>query len=249
MRADPQVVESLRAHIDDFKPTLLVLPALSDRHPDHSATHVLSQLALARCQAVAPQLLPFAVHGETQEEDHLQVRLSDAQRDVKQAAILAHASQMQLSQRRFLRYAATVESYLLLPPEQVENPHHPLHASVDRDGVLRVRIDLQRWHAGLRGQVLFCAIESASDGSLRWEVPLDAHGVEVSVHIVAESTGAVRATRQGDGGNVTISIASPGLAASIRGYVKLARAIPGWRVFDRFGWQPIVFLEQNSRIA
>jgi LmbE family N-acetylglucosaminyl deacetylase len=240
MRADPQAVESLRAHLDEFRPTLLVLPALSDRHPDHSATHILSRLALTRCQSAAPQLLPFAVHGKTPGENLVSVHLSAGQRDIKQAAILAHASQMQLSQRRFLRYAAIVESYLLLPPAQVENPHHPLHASVDSDGVLRVRIDVQTWRAGLRGQVLYCAIESADAGSLRWQVPLGLRDAQAGVLDTVGATDAARASFHRDGGNITVSIASTGLATARHGYVKLARATPGWRVFDRFGWQPIV---------
>lgn len=249
MRADPQVIESLRGHIDAFRPTLLVLPALSDRHPDHSATYILSHLARARCQAVAPQLLTFAVHGKTPGESHLCVHLSATQRDIKQAAILAHASQMRLSQRRFLRYAATVESYLLVPPAQVENPHHPLHASVDGDGVLQVRIDLQRWCTGLRGQVLFCAVESAAGGSLRWQVPLDFRGTQIPLRDAAGVTGAAHTTWQRDDRNVTVSIVSTGLEALRQGYVKLARANPGWRVFDRFGWQSITFAQRTTRIA
>ncbi|MDR3385861.1 MAG: PIG-L family deacetylase [Rudaea sp.] len=238
MRADAQVIESLRGHIDEFKPSLLVLPALSDRHPDHSATHIFSRLALGQCKASMPQLLPFAVHGKTPGESLISVGLSAAQRDIKQAAILAHASQMQLSQRRFLRYAANVESYLLVPPQPVANPHHPLQAGVDRQGVLHVRIDLKNC-GSLRSQDLFCAIESADAGSLRWQVPLDLRSTQTEVRLTAGAVGAA-ATWRRERGNVTVSLISPGLAGLRQGYAKLARAQPGWRVFDRFGWQPVV---------
>ena len=247
MRADPKVVESLRGHIDEFLPTLLVLPALSDRHPDHSATHILSLLALAQRQTAAPQLLPFAVHGQTPGETLLSIELSPAQRDIKQAAILAHASQMRLSQRRFLRYAALVESYLRTSPNPSENLQHPLHASVDADGNLQVRIDLQRWRGGLHGQVLFFAIESGKDGSLRWQLPLDLRNPQSPVLNTAGAA-AAQATWKRSDGNISVSMVSVGLGSLRQGYVKLARASSGWRVFDRFGWQPIVLSDRESAL-
>ncbi len=246
MRADPQIVESLRGHIDEFVPTWLVLPALSDRHPDHSATHILARLALARCQASAPQLLTFAVHGQMPTQGGVAVGLSEAQRSIKQAAILAHASQMRLSQRRFLRYAGLSESYQVVPDAHLDDPQHPLHAGVDAGGILRARIDLRRWNAGLRNQVLFCAIESQSQGSVRWLIRLDMHSPQVNVRDGAAGTVVEQATSQRSATELTMSIPLSDLGVLGHGYVKLAPARPGWRVFDRFGWQAIAFPEPGA---
>jgi LmbE family N-acetylglucosaminyl deacetylase len=239
MRADSPVVESLRQQIAQFAPTLLVLPALSDRHPDHSATHILSRLALALCPHATPQLLAFAVHGETPTQSGVAVCLDQAQRDIKRAAILAHASQMRLSQRRFLRYAGPRESYLPVPLVQAEDPQHPLHAHVGRDDTLHARVDLRRWNAGLRNQVLFFAIECETAGSLRWQIPLDSRNGSVEVRADVGMKLA-QVTLQRTAEELSLSIPLTGVGALGQGYAKLARSPPGWRVFDRFGWQTIV---------
>ena len=240
MRGDSQVVETLRGQIEQFAPTLLVLPALSDRHPDHSATHILSRLALALCSVAKPRLLTFAVHGAKPTEGGLAICLSQAQRDIKQAAILAHASQMRLSQRRFLRYARLREAYQAVAPAPSDDAQHPLHASVDQNAVLRVRVDLRRWNAGLRGQMLFVTIESDADASLRWLVQLDAPKGCVELHTGAAGMKPVQASLQCSAAELSFSVPLGSLGALRQGYVKLARSQPGWRVFDRFGWQTIV---------
>lgn len=206
MRGDVGVIRALRAALDEFKPTLLVFPALSDRHPDHSAAHVLARLALVQSTSPPPRLLGFAVHGKTPVGD-TGVVLSDAQREIKRAAILAHDSQMRLSSGRFLRYAGERENYLTLPQTSAADPEHPLQASMDAAGRLQIRIDSGRWQGSLRDLALFVAL---LDGT-RLLRPLRGSTSEATIEC-----GTVSA-----------------------GYVKLALPQPGWRVFDRHGWQVI----------
>lgn len=246
MRADPQVVESLRGAIDEFAPTLLILPALADRHPDHSATHILSRLALARCRRAAPRLLAFAVHGQTPTQQGVAVRLSEAQRGIKQAAILAHASQMQLSEQRFLRYAGSREAYQAVSLALVDDPQHPLHAHLDGDGVLRTRVDLRRWKAGLRGQALYYAIESDALGSVRWQIALDRRDNQLDIRDRVAGTVVARATLQRSATELSVAVPVAALGALRQGYVKLAPPRSGWRVFDPIGWQVIVFPERSA---
>jgi LmbE family N-acetylglucosaminyl deacetylase len=239
MHGDRQVVESLHQQIAQFAPTLLVLPALSDRHPDHSATHILSRLALALCPGMAPQLLTFAVHGEKPPQSDIAVYLSEDQRDIKRAAILAHASQMRLSQRRFLHYAAPREAYQAESITSADDPQHPVHARVEND-ILRVRVDLQRWSTGLRGQILFFATEFDVAGSLRAQIRLDSRSGSLDMIDVVAGTKTAEAALQRTPGELSFSLSLGGFGAMRQGYVKLARPQPGWRVFDRFGWQTIV---------
>jgi len=210
MRGDQAVIQLLRATLDVFKPTLLVFPALSDRHPDHSAAYILARLALDRATLPPPRLLGFAVHGERSIGD-TRVVLSAAQRETKRAAILAHDSQMRLSSSRFLAYAGERENYRALPQAPAVDAEHPLRAVMDDAGRLRVQIDFKRWRGSMRDLAVFVALH---DGT-RLLQPL-------------------RLSPNGDAYNVTIEC---GTAAA--GYVKIALPQPGWRVFDRHGWQVI----------
>src|SRR6185369_16389516 len=57
-------VQRLAAPLASFRPTLVVAPAMADRHPDHSALAVLMRLALARLanRAPTPAVVSYLVH-------------------------------------------------------------------------------------------------------------------------------------------------------------------------------------------
>lgn len=239
MRADQALIESLCALIDEFSPTLLVMPALSDRHPDHSATHILARLALARCHVAPPRLLAFAVHGEPRKQSPEGVALDDTQRRIKEAAIFAHASQMQFSRRRFLGFATEYEAYQLVPLALSPDPQHPLQAVIVDENRLEVRVDLQRWMASLRREALFLALECGESGSLRWRVELNSQAGHAVVHDTVAGASIDNAAIRRSDTDVVVSIPWSNFRILHQGYVKLARREPGWRVFDRFGWQAI----------
>jgi LmbE family N-acetylglucosaminyl deacetylase len=226
MRADRAIIAVLRDAIAEFAPTLLALPALSDRHPDHSSAYILAQLALAQAKR-SPRQFAFAVHGGNAQDAAVRITLVPAQRELKRQAILAHDTQMRLSGRRFLRYADEHEYFQIAPGGA--SPEHPVSASV-ADGQLRCRVDVQRARGTLRGHVLFFALH---DGR-RFLVPIAARTGSVETYdTIAGQTGhAVNLQRGANEILVT-------LPCNAGGYVKLARPQPGWRVFDRFGWQVI----------
>lgn len=96
---------------DPTRPSVVVLPALTDRHPDHSAAHVLTRLALARaatnCGAV---IVSYVVHGAPDPEA-LAIHPRDEILGRKLAAVKAHTTQHVLSGRRMLRYATRPERF------------------------------------------------------------------------------------------------------------------------------------------
>jgi len=209
MRNDQQIIRALRAQIEEFRPTLLIMPAVADRHPDHSAAYILARTALAPFPA--PRLYTFAVHGPGAAPAAVRVELAPQQSDTKRRAILAHRTQMQLSQRRFLRYADSVELYQSEPAIFADLPEHPLRAHFGAGGVLHVSVDLSRWSGPWRGRAFFVALDSGE----RILQPLGENG-----------------ERNGDALHMEIRCPHPAA-----GYVKLALPEPGWRVFDRHGWQ------------
>jgi LmbE family N-acetylglucosaminyl deacetylase len=222
MHSGSGLVESLRRVLEEFAPTVLIVPAISDRHPDHNAAHVSLRLALAG-HAESARLLTFAVHGGAAAQGRLAVPLDEQRRRTKQAAILAHATQMQFSRGRFLAFAGEQERFQPVPIPAVAEPMHPLSARIEGDR-LRVTIDLQRWGKPLRDEVLLVALH----GDFSWRSAIDPAGGQTAARA------AIAKAQQLDA-DVALP---PGLRATA-GFVKLARREPGWRVFDRFGWQAV----------
>ncbi len=243
MRADANVVGLLQAQIDEFAPSLLVLPALGDRHPDHSATNILARLALTQSRSDPPRLLEFAVHGDALRDGTVVVKANPQDRTTKHAAILAHVSQMRLSRRRFLRYATLPEIYR--PATARADPQHVLRARVDGAAGSSFFLAIEGLKGGERGTVLFVVIEYGDGSHLRWMIRPDASAEGAQVRDCI--TGDVRRTALVRHSASEWAIALPDRPVSPRqGYVKRARPQPGWRVFDRYGWQIIEFPEQNS---
>jgi len=103
-------VSALAAAIGQFGPSLVVAPALADRHPDHAAAHVMVRLALAE-RADPPPLLCYLVHGRAGDGEVFEIHGSAKQSAGKRAALAAHRSQMALSGKRMLRLAVRPERH------------------------------------------------------------------------------------------------------------------------------------------
>ena len=106
-------LDALVAAIDAFAPSLLALPALGDRHPDHGAAHVMCRLALAR-RGVPVTRLAYPVHGG-REEGPVAVlgAATPVQRQRKLSALAEHATQMALSGGRMRGLAERPERYVV----------------------------------------------------------------------------------------------------------------------------------------
>ena len=152
------MLESLRAIVAREQPSMLVLPHIADRHPDHGALHVLVELALRGVPVSRrPACFSYLLHGRSQAggAHRAVLRLDDAEIERKRRAIAAHASQMALSRQRFMRFATGAETFVaglahddragaeaVLPwlPPRVLRPWLSLLV-VDARGGVRVRVD------------------------------------------------------------------------------------------------------------
>jgi len=106
---------TLAMAIGEFHPSLIALPSLHDRHPDHGTAHVLVRLAVARLSH-PPAMLAYLVHGRTLGVRYVEIRGSARQQTRKQRALTAYRSQMALSGNRLRRLAALPERYAVVPP-------------------------------------------------------------------------------------------------------------------------------------
>ena len=232
MRTDATVVAALRAQLREFAPGMLVLPSLSDRHPDHSAAHILMRLALDDRAFAFPRLLEFAVHGKSMSIGDQQCELDADMRARKREAIRAHATQMRLSGTRFLRYAGDREIFVETGRVAAIHPANPLRARRDGDGWLCVRLP---GAASLRGMALFVVFDDGTvqrrwclrqcNGARRWYGHDTVAGQPLADLSPAVADGALRLRLPGQGWRM--------------GFVKLARPQPGLWVFDQHGWQVI----------
>jgi N-acetyl-1-D-myo-inositol-2-amino-2-deoxy-alpha-D-glucopyranoside deacetylase len=104
-------ISALAATIDQFRPSLIAMPALDDHHPDHGSAHVLMRLALA-ARADPPQWLSYLVHGHARAGGFIEIDGSAEQMASKGKTLAAHHSQMALSGKRMRRLAARPERYV-----------------------------------------------------------------------------------------------------------------------------------------
>ncbi|MBD8879643.1 PIG-L family deacetylase [Rhodanobacter sp. 7MK24] len=110
LQPDRQAPAELAVTLADFAPDLIAMPALTDRHPDHGAAHVLVRMALARL-GYAPTLLGYLIHGPGDAAPEPGSIGTDAEQTAKEEALAAYGTQLALSGERFRRLARRPERH------------------------------------------------------------------------------------------------------------------------------------------
>lgn len=110
-----QALAELATALADFAPSLIAMPALDDRHPDHGAAHVLVRMASARLEH-APALLGFRIHGRDEAAPTFAPDGTPAQQRAKQEALTVYGTQLALSGARFRRMACRPERHAAIEP-------------------------------------------------------------------------------------------------------------------------------------
>ncbi len=105
-----RLVEPIAKAIRDFKPTLMIVPSIEDFHADHRATYRATMRALFPPDMPKPAVLSYVVHGKPRRETDT-IAVCDADHERKRNAIECHQTQLVLSRRRFLEYAARPEQF------------------------------------------------------------------------------------------------------------------------------------------
>jgi LmbE family N-acetylglucosaminyl deacetylase len=235
LSASEIAVAAIADAIVDWMPTLLVVPSLSDVHPDHSALSVLIRLALSQ-MTHEPDVLTFVVHtrGRISERHRVVLHLSEEEQLVKRQAILCHASQMKLSRGRFLAYAKPLETFYKPRTAACSDPHSPIWHAAMEDGALRLHIR-RRWLAK-PGATVYAALQSFERGDLRWKFPLRA--TSRRAHVCDARTGEdLRfATMRIEGRNAIVTFPIAPLQPVRSVFVKLDGRLG---FFDDAGWREV----------
>jgi LmbE family N-acetylglucosaminyl deacetylase len=249
MRAEESVLFTLWAELKEFEPTLFVMPSATDAHPDHSALFVLLQLAMMRLDRV-PRYIRFVIHAPRwqTERGKVTLRLSEPEVALKKAAIISHESQMALSRKRFSAYATEHEAYYSAPLQEEIDHHHPVVGVTFDRGALRIQLRLGASRANQPGATVLLALESVTEGSIRWMLPLP--GTSKCVPLQDTVTGGLvrMATVRIHGRRAEVAVPISNLQPLSQVFVKLAR-----RVFlkDEAGWRqaPVVPLPLPTSVS
>jgi LmbE family N-acetylglucosaminyl deacetylase len=233
LAGDERPAARIGAAVDEFSPTLLLVPSLSDTHPDHSALGVWVQLALDRPDRVAarPEVLEYVVHGPLARRAPADVVVvpTRAERDAKCAAILCHRTPMAAHRREFLARAHDPERFRRVAPPGRAHGRHPIRdVAVDAGGWILDLVSHPRIGAwGRRTLHLLGARDGrverlAADLPCEGEAPLsDASGA---------ARGAIRVERRPS----TVRIRVPSvLGPASRAWAKVERA---HGFYDEGGW-------------
>jgi LmbE family N-acetylglucosaminyl deacetylase len=240
MRAEDHVLFAIWAELKEWAPTVFAMPSATDAHPDHSALFVLVQLALARFDK-PPRVLRFIIHPPRRQSERGKVtlRLTEQEIERKRSAILCHQSQMALSRKRFAGYATAEEVFYAAPMQERTDHRHPVVGAAFQKGALRIQLRMRASRRGMAKASLLFALESATEGSLRWILPLPS--VSKCVPLQDAVTGGVvrMAAVRVTGRRVEAVVPVANLQPLKSVFVKLQR-----RVFlkDEAGWRelPIV---------
>ena len=126
LSGDRRLELALTEAVDDFEPTLVIIPSHYDLHPDHRAIASFSRKALEirrELRAVRTYLL----HGSnTGARVQTVLQLSSSERERKERAIMSHRSQLYLSRSRFLAHARRFETFCR---EELDVPERQTRAS------------------------------------------------------------------------------------------------------------------------
>jgi LmbE family N-acetylglucosaminyl deacetylase len=114
-------LERFAAIIADWGPTDLLVPSISDTHPDHSALAVMLRFVLSQSfsdrRATGQMAVwSYVVHGRSPAffDRAETIRQSHIEAATKLRAIRCHKTQLKLSRKRFLAYAGRPERLLKL---------------------------------------------------------------------------------------------------------------------------------------
>ncbi|HUK55756.1 MAG TPA: glycosyltransferase [Nitrospiria bacterium] len=171
------LVTALTREIEAWRPTKLAIPSELDGHPDHSAFAVLASFALARLTPDRSGLMPirYLIHcprSRPPERSGFLLPVAPSVRARKREAILRYASQLLLSRRRFLSYAADHERFMAAADPIDRDDAHPVRFAAVENKTLRLKWAM-RMRPTLRGRaVLYLAGDDPSGRALRLSIAL-----------------------------------------------------------------------------
>jgi LmbE family N-acetylglucosaminyl deacetylase len=230
------ILQRFAAIISEFAPTHLLVPSISDTHPDHSALAVMLRLVVSEffLDKTLMRVCSYAVHGNSPAffDRSQTVPQSEAETETKLRAIRCHNTQIKLSGKRFLAYAARPERLAKLNARETTGADGSIRSVSRQSHVLRVVVRFSVRPA-VAGQKLFI-LGHDQDGGLRcasMRLPSQTSRVEMFDCATGAFFGFARHWANAFAAELAIPITLFSSARAI--FVKLQRRF--W-FFDEAGW-------------
>ena len=231
-------LERFAAIIRDWAPTHLLVPSIADTHPDHSALAVMLRLVLAELPGSQMSVWSYAVHGESpaffaRAEQHRQL---EAETAIKLRAIRCHKTQIKLSRRRFLAYAARPERLLKLRARETTIADGSIRSISRQPHTLRLDLRLSVKPIRAAEPTLYLLSRDVEEAlrCLSVQLPVRSCRIELRDAATERRVGVARYRGNAFAGELTIPIDIFSSAPAL--FVKLERR--SW-FFDEAGWLEI----------
>lgn len=227
LMGDSRCEDQLVAEIDDFSPTHVVAPSLSDLHPDHSALRVLLEIALKRSSFERSQRLGFVVHGTSPHGESVVFPASDECLRKKQFALKAHASQLLLSGARMRKMCSRLERFesSMAAAASIVTANHREWQMAPSTPVF-----------SLRERALYLVVTSAKRVT-RASLPLPHRGGCFNQEIERVSEGSLNAQLVNASGRLSVTLTSDFAIDQV--FAKIERLGSRLFIYDRHGWKKI----------
>ena len=233
-------LERLAAIIADWSPTDLVVPSISDTHPDHSALGVMLRLVLSESFSASSTtermgVWTYTVHGRSPTffDRAKAIRQSQPETATKLRAIRCHKTQLKLSWKRFLGYAHRPERLLRLGADDKIIAEGSIVSISRLPHSLRVEVRLSPKTIRTSEPILF-VLGRNEGGGLRcvtMRVPARSSSVEIVDPASLDRVAMAQYRGNAFTGQLTIPLSIFSSAHAI--FVKLERR--SW-FFDEAGW-------------
>ena len=234
MQGDRELSVSITSEIQEWEPTVALIPTMHDAHPDHSALAVGFSMALDVVGGSSIRVWEYLVHQPQAaiRQEPARLLLSSEEVARKRRAILCHETQVALSRGRFTSFAKSEEAYY---------PHHPIEADEFdtslsaaarlHEGVVSLQFKVSR-RERFYSKILF-AFRSGTANEHRWMLPVPFRSGNARIWDTINSRRLQDAVVQWSGPRLSVDIPVPGTPDFDAIYAKLS----GWTlIFDRSGW-------------
>jgi LmbE family N-acetylglucosaminyl deacetylase len=231
------ILSRFTAMITEWAPTDLLVPSIADTHPDHSALAVILRIVLAGSFSKKQNLSvrSYCIHGKSPVffKHARKLRQSEIETGTKLAAIRCHKTQLKLSRKRFLAYAARPERLLKFEAGDGISVDGPI-CSVSRkqnELHLKLRLSAKPMRTAQPTLFVFGHDKAGALCSLRMQLPVRSSRAEVFDCVTDQRLFAARYRGHAFAGELAVPVDIFSLKDPL--FVKLERR--SW-FFDEAGW-------------